>query len=106
MGEFITVLCDRRVQQPNQVWELCTFAELPEWVTVAPYRQHAQTFQRCFCNYLFGSGAPGSPMGQQLEDKLANPTIPTTVLRGSILLAAMTECEDLPADPDYRIQVR
>ena len=85
---------------------LCTFAELPEWVTVAPYHQCAQTFQRCFRNYLFGSSAPGSPTGQQLEDKLANPTIPTTVLRGSILLVAMTECEDLPADPDYRIQVR
>ena len=45
-------------------------------------------------------------MGQQLEDKLSNPTVPATVLHGSILLAAMTECEDLPADPDYRIQVR
>lgn len=106
MGEFVAILCDRQVQRPDQVWELCIFAELPEWAAVAPYRQRAQTFQTRFRDYLFGSGTPEGPTGQRLEDEPADTSVPATVLRGSILLAAMTECEDLPTDPDYRIQVR
>jgi len=44
-------------------------------------------------------------MGQELEEEFVDPTTPPEVLRGSILLAALTENEGLPADPDYRIQV-
>lgn len=99
------VLCDRRIKQPGQVLELCTFAHLPTWATVAPYCQRAEAFQRCFRSYLLGSGTPETPVGQYSEE-FADPTIPATVLRGSILLAALTENVDLPADPDYRIQVR
>lgn len=40
------------------------------------------------------------------EEEPTNLTVPETVLRSCIFLAAMTESEDLPADPDYRIQVR
>lgn len=100
------VLCNRRVQQPSQVWDLCTFEELTEWTANAPYRQRAQMFKTRFRSYLFGNGTPELPSGQHLEEELANPTVPATVLRGSILLAAMTECEDLPTDADYKIQVR
>lgn len=106
MGEFIQVLCDRHVQRPDQVWELCVFEELTGWATTAPYRRRAQMFQQCLRNYLFGSGTPESPPGLHVEEELADHMISATVLRGSILLAAVTECEDLPTDPDYRIQVR
>lgn len=106
MGEFVQVLCDRRVQQPNQVWELCVFGELTGWATTAPYHRRAQMFQQRLRNYLFGSGTPESPPGLHVGEELADHTIPATVLRSSILLAAVTECEDLPTDPDYRIQVR
>ena len=99
------VLCDRRIKQPSQVWELCTFAHLPTWATVAPYRRRAETFQTLFRSYIFGSGTPETPVGQHSEE-VPDPTIPAAVLRGSVLLAALTENEDLPADPDYRIQVR
>jgi len=105
VGEFVAVLCERRIKQPSQVWELCTFAHLPSWATVAPYRRRAEMFQMCFRSYLFGSGIPETPVGQYSEE-LADPTIPAAVLRGSVLLAALTENEDLPADPDYRIQVK
>ena len=44
-------------------------------------------------------------MGQELGEDLVDPTTPATVLRGTILLAALTENENLPADPDYRIRV-
>lgn len=106
MREFITVLCDRQVREPIQVWELCVFQEPTEWAVATQYRQRAQVFQRCFRSYLFGSGTPECPPGQHLEEELAEPTVPAAVLRGCILLAAMTECEDLPADPNYKIQVQ
>lgn len=105
MGEFVTALCDRCVQQPGQVWELCRFEGIADWVAVAPFRQCAQLFQTCFRNYLFRSGTPESPPGEELEE-LTNTTTPAMVLCACALLAAITECEDLPADPDYRIQVR
>ena len=62
-------------------------------------------FQARFRGYLFGSGTPASPPGEPLEE-LTHDVIPASVLRASALLAAMTESEDLPADPKYRIQVR
>ena len=100
------VLCDRRIKQPSQVLELCTFARLPTWATAAPYHRRAEMFQRLFRSYLLGSGVPETPMGQHELEELPDPTIPVAVLRSSVLLAAMTENGDLPADPDYRIQVR
>ena len=106
MGEFVVLLCDRRVKQPGQVWELCMFARLPTWATVAPYRQRAEMFQTLFRSYLFGSGTPETPVGQHELGEFPDPAIPAATLRASTLLAAMTENEDLPADPDYRIQVR
>lgn len=93
------------MQQPSQVWELCVFGELTDWVAVAPFRQRAQMFQSCFHSYLFGSGAPESPPGEHLEE-LGDVATPATVIRSATLLAAVTECEDLPSDPDHRIQVR
>lgn len=100
------VLCDRRVKRPSQVWERCVFADLPDWAAVAPYHQRAQTFKDCFRGYLFGSGTPQIPPGQHSEEGPANPTIPANVLCSCVVLAALTESEDLPADPDYRIKVR
>lgn len=99
------ILCDRRVKRPSQVWERCAFADLPDWATVAPYHRRAEMFQRHFRSYLFGSGTPEVPPGQDSEEGLADPTIPADICRGCILLAAVTESEDLPVDPDYRIHV-
>lgn len=93
------------MQRPNQVWDLCRFGGLNDWVAAAPFSQRAQIFQSRFRSYLFGSGTPESPPGEHLEEP-ANTTISATVIRASALLTAMTECGDLPADPDYRIQVR
>jgi len=104
--EFIVALCDRHVKQPSQVWERCVFADPPDQATVAPYRRRAEAFQQRFRDYLFGSGAPEVPPGQQPEEGPTDPTIPEDVLRSCTLIAALTESEDLPADPDYRIQVR
>ena len=105
MAEFVTALCDRRVRQPGQVWELCRFEAPAEWAAAAPFRQRAQMFQARFRGYLFGIGTPASPPGEPSEE-LTHDVIPASVLRASALLAAVTESEDLPADPDYRIQVR
>ena len=93
------------MQQPSQVWERCEFERITDWVASAPFRQCAQTFQARLRGYLFGSGTPESPPGKHLEE-LTDAAIPVTVLRASALLAAVTDCEDLPADPDYKIHVR
>lgn len=100
------ILCDRRVKRPSQVWERCVFADLPDWATVAPYHRRAEMFRNRFRDYLFGTGTPQVPLGQHSAEEPADPAIPETVLRSCIFLAALTESEDLPADPDYRIHVR
>jgi len=105
VGEFISVLYDHRIKQPGQVWDLCKFAPLPDWAIVDPYRRRAEMFQGCLHRYLSGGGTPAAPTGQELEGEFVDPTTPAEVLRGSILLAALTENENLPADPDYRIGV-
>ena len=99
------VLCSWRVKGPNEVWERCIFEDLPDQTTATPYRWHAEMFQDLFCRYLFGSGTPEVPPGQHSEE-FANPTIPAAVLCSCALLAALTESEDLPVDPDYKIKVR
>ena len=43
---------------------------------------------------------------QHSSEEPADPAIPVTVLRSCIFLAALTESEGFPADPNYRIQVR
>ena len=106
MREFIVILCDRRVKQPGQVWERCVFADPPNWSADAPYNQRATAFRSRFRTYLFGTGTPEGPPGQQSEEGLIGPPVPAAVLRSCTLLAALTESEDLPADPDYRIRVR
>ena len=99
------VLCSRRVKDPSEVWERCDFEDLPDQTTTAPYRRRAEMFQRLFRSYLFGSGTPEVPPGQHSEE-FADPTVPVAVLRSCTLLAALTESEDLPVDPDYKIKVR
>ena len=87
------------------MWERCVFEDFPDQTTAAPYRRRAEMFQGLFRSYLFGGGTPETPPGQHSKE-LADPNIPAAVLRSCTLLAALTESEDLPVDPDYKIRVR
>ena len=69
-----------------------------------PHRQRAETVQSRLPNFCLEPEHHKSL--QHPEEEPADPAVPTAALCKSIFLVAPTESKDLPADPDYAIQVR
>lgn len=113
LPSLILGMYNRTVQDPQTVWDLCSFRVCPPTTSESSHfeRVHSERsilFQSRFRRYIFGSGPPlhetlaesGLLNQTDIDSQAGDPA-----LRARLFLKAVTDSVQIPIDGNYQIQV-
>lgn len=113
LDPFVVVqtLYSRAVKSPHDVARLVTYSSALESTAASPAdRKIEELYKDMFeCRLLHWLHGPGHPNHHLLRDAMQlddNSRGDPTTLRARLLLKAVTESEELPVDPSWRLEVR